>query len=84
MSNFDILFKEYQIELDALLFCHLLFLLSCSNGFHNTLFRNVSSGQFTHNLAITPMADRVISVRNSRVASNTVNPAPVPVETIEW
>ena len=38
----------------------------------------------THNLAITPMADRVISVRNSRVASNTVNPHPASVETIEW
>lgn len=38
----------------------------------------------THNMAITPMADRVISVRNSRVASNVVNPNPVSVETIEW
>ncbi len=46
--------------------------------------RGVTVIVVTHNLAITPMADRVISVRNSRVASNTVNPAPVPVETIEW
>ncbi len=38
----------------------------------------------THNLAITPMADRVISMRNSRVASSTVNASPTPVEDIEW
>lgn len=38
----------------------------------------------THNTAITPMADRVITIRNSRVASNIVNPLPADVETIEW
>ncbi len=38
----------------------------------------------THNQAITPMADRVITVRSSKVASNMVNPSPVPVQQIEW
>lgn len=38
----------------------------------------------THNLAITPMADRVITIKNSRVADIKVNENPVPVETIEW
>ena len=38
----------------------------------------------THNLAIAPMADRVIQIRNGRVSSVKVNEAPVPVEHIEW
>lgn len=38
----------------------------------------------THNQAITPMADRVITMKNSRVSSMVLNPDPVPVETIEW
>lgn len=38
----------------------------------------------THNSAITPMADRVIKIKNGRVSSITVNDHPVPVETIEW
>lgn len=38
----------------------------------------------THNTAITPMADRVIRIKNGRVQSMTVNEHPVPVETIEW
>lgn len=38
----------------------------------------------THNTAITPMADRVIQIKNGRVQSMTVNKHPVPVETIEW
>ena len=38
----------------------------------------------THNQAITPMADRVITMKNSRVSSIVLNPNPVPVETIEW
>ncbi len=38
----------------------------------------------THNLAITPMADRVITIKNSKVADIRVNENPVPVETIEW
>ena len=38
----------------------------------------------THNLAIAPMADRVIQIKNGRVSEMSVNPEPQPVETIEW
>lgn len=38
----------------------------------------------THNLAIAPMADKVIKVKNGRVESVEVNPNPIPVEKIEW
>ena len=38
----------------------------------------------THNSAITPMADRVIKMKNGKVDSMTANPNPVSVETIEW
>lgn len=38
----------------------------------------------THNLAIAPMADRVIKIKNGKVSSMVKNETPVPVETIEW
>ncbi len=38
----------------------------------------------THNQAITPMADRVIKIKNSKVSKITLNPEPVSVDTIEW
>ena len=38
----------------------------------------------THNQAIVPMADRVITMRNARVSSMVTNPNPTPVEEIEW
>lgn len=38
----------------------------------------------THNSAIAPMADRVLRIRNGAVADMKVNPAPIPVERIEW
>ncbi len=38
----------------------------------------------THNTAITPMADRVIRIKNGRVDSKQMNEHPVSVETIEW
>ena len=38
----------------------------------------------THNSAITPMADRVIRVKNSKVDSITVNPNPTSIDDIEW
>jgi putative ABC transport system ATP-binding protein len=38
----------------------------------------------THNHAITPMADRVIVMKNSRVESITLNDHPTPVEEIDW
>lgn len=38
----------------------------------------------THNQAITPMADRVIKLKNGKVSGISVNPNPTPVERIEW
>jgi putative ABC transport system ATP-binding protein len=38
----------------------------------------------THNLAITPMADKVIRIKNGRVESEEINENPIPVERIEW
>jgi len=38
----------------------------------------------THNSAIAPIANRVIEIRNGRVARETLNPSPVPVDSIEW
>ena len=38
----------------------------------------------THNLAITPMADKVIKMKNGKVESITINETPTPVERIEW
>ena len=38
----------------------------------------------THNTAITPMADRIIRVKNGMVSSVELNENKVPVETIEW
>lgn len=38
----------------------------------------------THNQALTPMADRVITMRSGRVQDIQTNENPVPVERIEW
>lgn len=38
----------------------------------------------THNMAIAPMADRVIRIKNGKVSKMTVNDCPTPVEMIEW
>ena len=38
----------------------------------------------THNLALTPMGDKVIKVKNGKISSVTVNDNPMPVERIEW
>jgi putative ABC transport system ATP-binding protein len=38
----------------------------------------------THNLAVAPMADRVISMRSGKVQKMTLNENPLPVERIEW
>ena len=38
----------------------------------------------THNSAITPMADRIIRIKNSKVASVIFNQTPADVSTIEW
>ena len=46
--------------------------------------RNIVVVLITHNLAIMPMADRVIRMKNGAVESITVNAAPIPIEQIEW
>lgn len=38
----------------------------------------------THNLALTPMGDKVIKVKNGMIESITINENPLPVERIEW
>lgn len=38
----------------------------------------------THNLALTPMGDKVIEVKNGKIKSVHINENPMPVERIEW
>ena len=38
----------------------------------------------THNQAIAPMADRVITMRSGKIYSSTVNENPTPIEKIVW
>ncbi|WMM26445.1 ABC transporter ATP-binding protein [Tissierella sp. MB52-C2] len=38
----------------------------------------------THNLAITPMGDKVIKVKSGKIESQIINENPIPVERIEW
>lgn len=38
----------------------------------------------THNMAIAPMADRIIKIKNSKVENMSMNSNPVDVEGIEW
>ncbi|WP_411338401.1 ABC transporter ATP-binding protein [Ruminococcus gauvreauii] len=38
----------------------------------------------THNLAIAPIADRVIRIKNGKVSEMSVNPKPKSVDVIEW
>lgn len=38
----------------------------------------------THNQAISPMADRVIYLKNGKVGEIIENPNPTPIERIEW
>ena len=38
----------------------------------------------THNSALTPMADRVIHIKNGTVSAMELNTDPMPVEEIEW
>ena len=45
---------------------------------------NMTVVLITHNQAITPMADRVIRMKNSKVEETLINPNPTPVEQIEW
>ncbi|HLR21279.1 MAG TPA: ABC transporter ATP-binding protein [Tissierellaceae bacterium] len=38
----------------------------------------------THNLAIAPMGDKMIEIRNGKVENQSINTNPTPVERIEW
>ena len=38
----------------------------------------------THNSALTPMADRVIKIKNGSVSEMKLNPNPTPISEIEW
>ena len=46
--------------------------------------KNMTVVVITHNSALTPMADRVIRIKNGTVAEMRRNEAPTPVELIEW
>lgn len=46
--------------------------------------RNVTVIVITHNLALAPMGDKVINVKNGKISSIQINDNPVPVERIEW
>jgi putative ABC transport system ATP-binding protein len=46
--------------------------------------RNMTVIVITHNTALTPMADRIIKIKNGKVSDMTKNDNPVLVETIEW
>ena len=38
----------------------------------------------THNQAITPIADRIITMKNGRVSRIEINETPLSVDMIEW
>lgn len=45
---------------------------------------NMTVVVITHNQAITPMADRVITMKNSKVENIVLNSKPMSVDLIEW
>lgn len=46
--------------------------------------KNMTVIIITHNTALTPMADRVIHIKNGKVFRSETNEQPLPVEQIEW
>jgi len=38
----------------------------------------------THNMAITPMADRVVKIKSGKIDSVVDNPSPISISDIEW
>jgi putative ABC transport system ATP-binding protein len=38
----------------------------------------------THNAAISPMADKIVHLKNGKVGEIIENDTPIPVERIEW
>lgn len=52
---------------------------------HNTCKRmKMTIIIITHNKAITPMADKVINLKNGKIENIDINDCPVPIERIEW
>lgn len=46
--------------------------------------KNITVIIITHNQAITPMADRIIKIKNGKVSENKTNQNPISIEQIEW
>jgi len=46
--------------------------------------RNMTVVVITHNTALTPMADRVIKIKNGKVSGVIINENPISVDNIEW
>lgn len=46
--------------------------------------KNMTVIVITHNSALTPMADRVIKIKNGKVSKMYLNENPEPIENIEW
>ena len=38
----------------------------------------------THNAALKPMADHIVTIKNGRIAESIYNPNPVSIDMIEW
>ncbi len=46
--------------------------------------KNMTVIIITHNQAITPMADRIIKIKNGKVSENKINENPISIDQIEW
>lgn len=46
--------------------------------------KNITVIIITHNQAITPMADRIIKIKNGKVSENNKNEKPISIDNIEW
>ena len=38
----------------------------------------------THNSAIAPIADRVLTMKSGKISKIEINETPMPIERIEW
>ncbi len=45
---------------------------------------NMTVVLITHNLALCPIGDKVIKVKNGKISSVTLNNSPMPIEEVEW
>lgn len=46
--------------------------------------KNITVIIITHNQAITPMADRIIKIKNGKVSENIKNEKQISIDFIEW